>query len=411
MQRGTHIGKLTVRMPDNFSNVPTAPGTPDLALRPDASYFLVGGLGGIGRSLALWLVEHGARHLVFLSRSGRSTQVVEDFCQELEVLGCQVQVFAGSVVNADDVRNVVSQAAKPIRGVLQLSMLLQDRAIETMTYDDWTAAIGPKVDGTWNLHHALPDLDWFVMFSSVSGLMGQFGQANYAAANTFLDAFAQYRHARGLPASVIDLGVAEDVGFVASNTSLIDYFKFLSANLLSERDVADIVRLAIARSPSKTNASTEFTNASQLTVGVASYKPLSDPGNRIIWKRDRRFSVYRNMESSGKNGGVAEEGLKALLAQIARDGSEARTSTGEEPVEYLAKEMGKTLYGFMMRDVEDMDLEQALSSLGLDSLVGIELRNWCRQQLGLEISILEMMQSTLRDLGKKAVAALLAKQQ
>ncbi|KAF2676482.1 polyketide synthase [Lentithecium fluviatile CBS 122367] len=406
MQRGTHIGKLTVRMPDDFTHLATAPGNPDLALRPDASYFLVGGLGGIGRSLALWLVENGARHLVFLSRAGRSSTVVEDFCQELEVLGCQVQVFAGSVVNPDDVRTVAKQAAKPIRGVLQLSMVLQDRAIETMTYDDWTAAIGPKVDGTWNLHHALPDLDWFVMFSSVSGLMGQFGQANYAAANCFLDAFAQYRHARGLPASVIDLGVAEDVGFVSSNTSLIDYFKFLSANLLSERDIADIVRLAIARS---SPASTEFTNASQLTVGVASYKPLSDPGNRIIWKRDRRFAVYRNMESSAQSGGVAEEGLKALLAQIARDGSGARSSSGEEPVEYLAKEMGKTLYGFMMRDADDMDLDQALATLGLDSLVGIELRNWCRQQLGLEISILEMMQSTLRGLGKKAVEMLLAK--
>ena len=93
-----------------------------------------------------------------------------------------------------------------------------------------------------------------------------------------------------------------------------------------------------------------------------------------------------------------------------RDGSGARGSSGEEPVAYLAKEMGKTLYGFMMCDPDDMDLEQALANLGLDSLVGIELRNWCRQQLGLENSILEMMRSTLRDLGKKALDALLAKQ-
>ncbi|KAH8686627.1 hypothetical protein GQ44DRAFT_638667, partial [Phaeosphaeriaceae sp. PMI808] len=99
--------------------------------------------------------------------------------------------------------------------------------------------------------------------------------------------------------------------------------------------------------------------------------------------------------------------LKAVLAQIA---SGARSSSGEEPVEYLAREMGKTLYGFMMQDAEDMDLDRALSNLGLDSLVGIELRNWCRQQLGLEISILEMMQSTLRDLGKKALDTLLARQ-
>src|SRR5467141_153506 len=138
-----------------------------------------------------------------------------------------------------------------------------------MTYDDWIPAIGPKVDGTWNLHHALKELDFLVLFSSVSGVMGQYGQANYAAANAFLDAFVQYRHSLGLVASVIDLGVVEDVGFVSESPSLIEYFKFLSANLLTEEDLREAVRLAIARSlPGET--ADMYSNPSQLTVGVAS---------------------------------------------------------------------------------------------------------------------------------------------
>lgn len=276
-----------------------------------------------------------------------------------------------------------------------------------MTYDDWTTAISPKVDGTWNLHDALKELDFFVLFGSVSGVMGQFGQANYAAANTFLDAFAQYRHSLGRVASVIDLGVMEDVGFVSESQSLVDYFKFLSAHLLSEEDLWEIVRLAIARSaPTKTTDA--YSNPSQIGVGVASYMPLADPNNRIIWKRDRRFAVARTIEQTSDVSSATNEGLKSFLSQITSRGA---SCLGDDTVEYLAKEIGKTLYGFMMEDADDMDLDQPLASLGLDSLVGIELRNWCRQQIGFEVSILEIMQSTLKDMGKRAVDSLIAKHQ
>ena len=128
MQKGTHIGKFTVRMPDDLRDLPVVARSPSLNLQPDASYFLVGGLGGIGRSIASWFVQNGAKNLVFLSRSGRSEKV-EHFCQELEVLGCHVQVFKGSVANMDDVAETVAKAQKPIRGVIQLSMALQVSSI------------------------------------------------------------------------------------------------------------------------------------------------------------------------------------------------------------------------------------------------------------------------------------------
>ncbi|KOS22576.1 Lovastatin nonaketide synthase [Escovopsis weberi] len=408
MQKGTHIGKFTVTMPEDFSVLPVTQRQPSLNLQADASYFLVGGLGGVGRSIASWFVKNGAKNLVFLSRSGRSAKV-EDFCQELEVLGCNVQVFKGSVSDMDDVKRAVSGAAKPIRGVVQLSMALQDRAIDTMSFEDWYTAIRPKVDGTWNLHNAMGDsLDFFVMFSSTSGVMGQYGQANYAAANCFLDAFTQYRHSQGLAASVIDLGVMEDVGFVAESATLLDYFRFLDANLLSEEDMRECVRLAIARSfpaggerPAQT-----YSNPSEISVGVLSYAPLSDPNNRIIWKKDRRFSVYRNIEMTSSRAATTDEGLKSFLLNMSSRGT---GGLGEESVEFLSREIGETLYGFMMKDPEDMQLDLALGSLGLDSLVAIELRNWYRSQIGFDISILEIMQSTLRGLGKKALDSLVAK--
>ncbi|KAK4213197.1 lovastatin nonaketide synthase [Rhypophila decipiens] len=427
MQRGSHIGKFTVSMPENgdLSHLPTVTSRQNsLGLQPDAAYLLVGGLGGVGRSIATWLVANGARHLIFLSRSGRDARS-EWFCRELEVLGANVQVFKGSVAKKEDVERVVAGSKVPIRGIIQLSMVLQDRAVDNMTEEDWYTAVRPKVDATWNLHNALlrAPLDFFVMFASTSGMFGQYGQSNYAAANCFLDAFVQYRHGLGLAASVIDLGVMEDVGFVAESANLLDYFRFLDANLLTEEDMRESVALAIARSfpcstakgeadsARLTGPCTRYSNPSQISIGVRSGIPLSDPSNRVVWKRDRRFAGYRsNMESGGDDTGYgADENLKSFVTQLSSRGGEASGAVESEAIHFLATEMGKTLYGFMMKEAEDMQLEKPLASLGLDSLVAIELRNWCRTQTGLDVSVLEIMQSTLRGLAEKAHTFLVGK--
>lgn len=109
-----------------------------------------------------------------------------------------------------------------------------------MEHAQWSSTLSPKVHGTWNLHNAVPNeaLDFFVCFSSMSGIIGQPGQANYAAANTFLDAFAQYRRDLGLPASVIDLGIVDDIGFVAQNGGMKDRrLAVWAGQYLQERDV------------------------------------------------------------------------------------------------------------------------------------------------------------------------------
>jgi aryl carrier-like protein len=302
----------------------------------------------------------------------------------------------------DVVKLAASTATKPIRGVIQLAMVLHDQAIESISWDAWKAATEPKVAGTWNLHNAVQDLDFFVMFSSISGLMGQFGQANYASANSFLDAFAQYRHSLGLPASVIDLGVMEDVGFVAEADHLLDYFKSQSSVTLTEKDIFDIVRLAISRSsPTSGWKGDGFSNQSQFAPGVRTTLSLYDPNNRVIWKADRRFAIARTFDVEDTSSSSTSSNLKAFVSGL--------SSATVENVEYVAQEIGKTLFGFLMRNVDDMDLDESLRSIGLDSLVGIELRNWAKQQLGYEISILEIMQSTLRDMAKGAVEAVLAK--
>src|SRR5436190_10495027 len=116
-----------------------------------------------------------------------------------------------------------------------------------MTYSDWTAVVSPKVDGTWNLHSALlgTDLDFFLLSSSVLSQIGQPGQANYGAANTFLDAFVQYRHSLGLPASVSNIGVVKGIGFAAENIPVQKTLKVQGHHFLGEQELLNSLQFSI----------------------------------------------------------------------------------------------------------------------------------------------------------------------
>lgn len=127
MQSGRHIGKIIINMPEGSSQLHSMPTIPSPVLRNNRSYLLVGGLGGLGRAVATWLVEQGARHIIFMSRSAEFTPELQSYIKELSAQGCQVQLVKGSVSNMADVQRVVHNAAKPIAGVINLSMVLKVR--------------------------------------------------------------------------------------------------------------------------------------------------------------------------------------------------------------------------------------------------------------------------------------------
>lgn len=125
MQQGTHMGKIVIRMPQDPSAIPLAGVKAPVQFSPDVSYLLVGGLGGLGRSISTWMVEQGARHLVYLSRTAGQTDKDRAFIRELEDQGCRAVCVAGSVVNMEDVRFAIAQCPKPLAGVYQLSTVLR----------------------------------------------------------------------------------------------------------------------------------------------------------------------------------------------------------------------------------------------------------------------------------------------
>ena len=259
-----------------------------------------------------------------------------------------------------------------------------------MSFDDWQTVTQPKVRGTWNLHNASVnlglDLDFFLLFSSWSGLVGQWGQANYAAGNSFLDSFAQYRRNMGLPASTVDIGIMEDIGYVSRNAHVLEHFRTTSTHVLYEQDLLDSLHLMTKRGAP---ASSE---KCQLAIGLRSTQLLSAPNNRTVWRNDPRMALYFNTESqSGTTTSTGNDELRQFLTEVAADAS---ILDSEESITYIATEIGKTLFGFLMRDVNSLDVRESFSVLGVDSLVSIELRNWFKQRLGCEITVLDILGSS-----------------
>ena len=416
MQPGQHIGRICLSLRESREDrrldvaILDRPNT--LEMSDMASYLLVGGLGGLGRAVSTWMIERGARHLIYLSRNAGGTDD-EQFVHELNSMGCQVQLVRGSVTELEDVCRALEGAPYPIKGVLQMSMVLRDENFSRMTFDQWNAATIPKVRGTWKLHNATVsanlDLDFFVLFSSLSGIFGQPGQANYASANTFLDAFVQFRTNLGLPASVIDIGAVADVGYISKNWELKQKMAATGFTTLKEQELLDALTLAMSckrRENSKDmGLRPRFVDTDSFVLGLGSTMPLSSLSNRAVWKKDRRMAIYHNATAGSIDNAVTSASLKSFVASAKTDIS---TLKSEDAKAYLTREIGKSLFALLLKPEEDLNTSLSLVDLGMDSLVGIELRAWWKQAFGFDISVLEMLgMGTLEALGQHAVEGLI----
>ncbi|MFG1954456.1 SDR family NAD(P)-dependent oxidoreductase [Micromonospora sp. NPDC048830] len=197
MAQARHVGKVVVEH------------APPPAVRPDATYLVTGGLGGIGPAIARWLVAKGARHLVLLGRSAPSAEVAAT----LRALhpDARIHTRQADVTDPAALAGVLAEIAAtmpPLRGVVHAAGVLDDGVLARQTWQRFAGVLAPKVAGGWNLHLATRDLplDFFVLCSSVAALLGSPGQSGYVTANTFLDALAHHRRARGLAATSVDWG-------------------------------------------------------------------------------------------------------------------------------------------------------------------------------------------------------------
>ncbi|KAJ0417858.1 polyketide synthase 2 [Aspergillus carlsbadensis] len=415
IRAGRHIGKLVISRRDDEPDVMVSvrPAVRKLHLRPDVSYLIVGGLRGACGTLAIHMAQCGARNIVVCSRSGiadeRSAKIRND-CLAYECKAVEARVDVGDLAAT---RQVFQSTVPRIAGIIQGAMVLRDKPYETMTHDDYHTTLHAKVQGTWNLHHASLDLpaplDFFTMLSSISGVIGNGGQANYASANTFLDTFASYRQSLGLAANAIDLGPLEDVGYIADEDTGALGAKFNSALFVSldERMLRRVLAHSILNQESAL-----LSDSTQFITGLAYPLPEQAAGSLA---QDSQFSYLTaaatatatknavNMQDHPDNSDKVEPALRALQTIIASGADSATVS--KACVAALSSQFAKIL----RLVAEDVEPGKSLMAYGVDSLSAVELRNWIRAKMRVEVTTLDVVNaSSLVELGNKVVSKMLA---
>lgn len=393
MQSGKHTGKLVLRAHPG-ERVPVVPhDAHPLTLDPNVTYMLVGGLGGIGRSITDLFIEHGARNIAFVSRSATNA-MYQQYLDDLLLKGVDARTFACDITKEEDVARMLVECSRqmpPVKGLVQCAMVLRDTIFEKMTHDDWSTGTRVKINGTWNLHSLVPkDLDFFIMLSSISGVIGNGGQANYNAGNVFQDTLAHHRHSLGLKGTSLDLGAVIDVGYLAADAGQTDeykakVFKGIEALGILEADIHDLMKAAVTG-----YIDNDTLTPPQLITGLGT-------GNSAPWMGHTRLSSLRKTNDaaghSGDPNGSQDEVLEAGMAEA---------SNLEAAIKIVEDALVARIAKAISTSPEDIDVELPLYTYGVDSLIAVEIRNWTMTRLKSEVSIFDILSALpIKDLAVK----------
>lgn len=345
-------------------------------LTTNGTFIITGGTSGFGLTIAQWLAERGAKQLVLLSRSGANSPEAKMALARIEELGAHVYVKSIDITDAQAVKQLVTSvddAAYPLRGIFHCAGVLEDGPLVSMTAEKFSNVIKPKLDGAWNLHHATlelqhSELELFVMFSSVSSMMGNPQQANYIVANSFFDNFAYYRRARGLASTVINLGALGETGMVARNQSVQE--------ILEEQGISGI---------SNQYALQQLGNALEqqaVQVGILDI-------NWNIW-----FRANANSKNSSR--------YKYLIAQLDKESDGATQNefmqslnamTPHERQTSIENAVKQKISDLLRIPFDQIDSGNSLASMGVDSLVTSELSLRLKKDLSLNVNSMILLSS------------------
>ncbi|TRX91832.1 hypothetical protein FHL15_007385 [Xylaria flabelliformis] len=412
MGSGKHI--LSYDDDETFFQVIAGPKRP-LLFRQDATYLLVGGLGGLGRRIALWMAQRGARHLAFLSRSDSKT-LIPEATETIKTLrndyGVEVLVLSADISNPTALSRAIGETNPlyPIRGVLNAAAGFEDAMFHNMTIDMWRRVVNTKVKGSWNLHELFSrqdehKLDFFVLTSSVSTTWGSAGQGNYAAANAFLDSLACHRRSRGLPAVSIILPPIYGIGHIASHPELVAAMQAKGLQGIYEDEMleafevsmsphhllpADLSHFVVGLSP----------RALARSVDVSAVTFVGERERRFSWMVDALNREMAALRKSGPDGGAGgeETGHNNRQGQQQLTLSTIREASDDDGVvvvtKLLSTHLATKLGRLLMINTDDIDTDKnSVASLGLDSMFGAEFRNWIFREFNIDMPFQQLLSS------------------
>ncbi|WP_254896621.1 type I polyketide synthase [Amycolatopsis sp. Hca4] len=351
MSQARHVGKIVFTIPQAWDPV-----------RP---VVITGGTGGLGRLVARHLIERGFGHLVLTSRRGPAAEGIGELVAELESAGARVEVRACDLTDAAATAALVDELG-PLSGVVHSAGVLDDGLVESMTAERLDRVLAAKVDAAWNLHRAIGATP-LVVFSSIAGVLGTAGQANYAAGNAFLDALMEQRRAEGLPGLSIAWGGWEPTGGMTAS--------------LSERDVARMRRTGF---PPLSHADGLALFDKALTLDLAAVVATGFDGAAVR----ARAEVPPMLRALA--GPARPVRRSAAAASGADKGGLAGELAGLTPVQQ--RERVLALIGAQAAlvlghaDASEVGSEREFRELGFDSLTAVELRNRLGQATGLRLS-------------------------
>ncbi|MBZ0285291.1 MAG: polyketide synthase dehydratase domain-containing protein [Anaerolineae bacterium] len=365
-------------------------------LRSDAAYLITGGLGGLGLQVARWMAEHGAGHLVLLGRKGlppreewpqidpesraaQQTAAVE----AIEELGAQVTVIAADSAIEAQMSNLFAQFGNTLpslRGVIHAAADLSNATIGEMNGDDLRSQFRPKIAGTWILHQLTRtlELDFFILFSSTTALWGSKLLGHYAAANTFLDAFAHYRHGLGLPALSINWGTWEVM------------------RVASTAEQQEVAQSGLSQMPTEValNVMGDLFGSERAQMVVAA---VDWDGLKAVYEA-RRARPLLEQVTNRKRVKIAQmvsapKGESELLVQLKIAEPEARRVI---LTDFVQAEAARVL---RVEQTDSVDIHQGLFDMGMDSLMSVELKSRLEAGVGQSLpSTLTFNYPTVADL-------------
>ena len=358
MRTARHVGKNVLRMP------PLCRG----GLRADRTYLVTGGLGGIGCEVARWLAGCGAGTIVLNGRRPPDPEAVE-VIRELRDDGVDIRVELADMTDPAAVEGMlarIDEALPDLGGVIHSVGVLSDGVIENQTWDRFTEVLWPKVLGAWHLHHATKakDLDMFVLFSSVTGVVGNPGQANHAAANAFLDQLAAHRRALGLPGQAIAWGAWSGIGEAEEHRERIEQqLAYSGARWITPAEGIKALDWLVRQdvtAPTVTSVDWQVAASVWETPSPFFSEVLSTTGARSrradsTAAGDRLLSRLRDMPAAERQGPL---------------------------VEFICQELTA-----VMRLASGPSTSVSFFDLGMDSLMAVELRNRLNRALAGEYTV------------------------